>query len=173
MGYTAEAFGAALRVSMMSGSRRRQAAEARDSIGRAPVALHCTCTGIEASISRRGQRQEGFVKHGSRARQAGFLALPHELPLRCVRTVERTSCVGHERQEGDAHLSMCWAKACLQDTRGEGEACRLGRGLGEACRLSLAQACRIIRIPDFRQAFELLAAGAFWPQVRSAADFLH
>ena len=45
------------------------------------------------------------------ARQAGFLALPHELPLRCVRTVELTSCVGHERQEGDAHLSMCWAKA--------------------------------------------------------------
>ena len=41
------------------------------------------------------------------ARQAGFLALPHELPLRCVRAVELTSCVGHERQEGDAHLSMC------------------------------------------------------------------
>ena len=48
-------------------------------------------------------------------RQAGFLALPHELPLRCVRTVELTSCVGHERQEGDAHLSMCWAKACRLD----------------------------------------------------------
>ena len=45
------------------------------------------------------------------ARQAGFLALPHELPLRCVRTVELKPCVGHERQEGDAHLSMCWAKA--------------------------------------------------------------
>ena len=41
------------------------------------------------------------------ARQAGFLALPHELPLRCACTVELTSCVGHERQEGDAHLSMC------------------------------------------------------------------
>ena len=76
------------------------------------------------------------------ARQAGSLALPHELPLRCVRTVELTSCVGHERQEGDAHLSMCWAKACtgcyprlgraLQAGArfaGWGEACRLGRGL--------------------------------------------
>ena len=59
------------------------------------------------------------------ARQAGFLALPHELPLRCVRTVELTSCVGHERQEGDAHLSMCWAKAC-----------RLGRGLQAWARLA-------------------------------------
>ena len=53
------------------------------------------------------------------ARQAGSLALPHELPLRCVRTVELTSCVGHERQEGGAHLSMCsMLGKGLQDTRG-------------------------------------------------------
>ena len=63
------------------------------------------------------------------ARQAGFLA-PHELPLRCVRTVELTSCVGHERQEGDAHLSM--GKG-LQATRGWA---RLA-GWGEACRLCM------------------------------------
>jgi hypothetical protein len=73
-------------------------------------------------------------------RPAGFLALPHELPLRCVRTVELTSCVGHERQEGDAHLSMCWAKACRLDAGYP----RLGRarlaalaGWGEACRLCM------------------------------------
>ena len=52
------------------------------------------------------------------ARQAGFLALPHELPLRCVRTVERTSCVGHERQEGDAHLPLDVLGKGLQATRG-------------------------------------------------------
>ena len=52
------------------------------------------------------------------ARQAGFLALPHELPLRCVRTVELTSCVGHERQEGDAHLSMCWVQGSLGHCEG-------------------------------------------------------
>ena len=79
-------------------------------------------------------------------RPAGFLALPHELPLRCVRTVELTSCVGHERQEGDAHLSMCWAKA-PQDTP------RLGRGLQARARRRMVllgrglQAERITMVP--------------------------
>ena len=56
------------------------------------------------------------------ARQAGFLALPHELPLRCVRTVELTSCVGHERQEGERAPLDVLGKGLQDATRGQGEA---------------------------------------------------
>ena len=68
-------------------------------------------------------------------RGARCLALPHVPPARCVSIVELTSCVGHERQEGDAHLSMCWAKAGrIPEARAR--LCRLGRGLQAWARLA-------------------------------------
>ena len=56
-------------------------------------------------------------------RGARCLALPHVPPARCVSIVELTSCVGHERQEGDHGRSAppkgC-ASAVSRRPRGDG-----------------------------------------------------
>ena len=52
-------------------------------------------------------------------RGARCLALPHVPPARCVSIVELTSCVGHERQEGD-HGRSAPPKGCASAVVGHG-----------------------------------------------------
>jgi hypothetical protein len=67
-------------------------------------------------------------------RGARCLALPHVPPARCVSIVELTSCVGHERQEGDHGRQRTSKGLCVGSRRPRRTAANSPRRTGNSFR---------------------------------------